>query len=65
MGDTVEVKARKLEQFLFMHGIDFTACRKDPNDGMTVWEYPRDDETERVIEEYRLALRKRLTQKGA
>lgn len=63
MEDTVAVRARKLEQFLFMHGIDFISCAKDPDDGMTVWLYRKDEETLRVMEEYRVALRKR--QKGA
>ena len=43
----IEVKNRKLEQFYYAHGIDFISCRKDQEDGMTIWEY-EDNEENRV-----------------
>lgn len=62
--ETLVTKARKLEQFFFVHGIDFIACTKDA-DGMTVWVYPRTEETLRIADEYREVLRRRQAQKGA
>lgn len=63
--ETIRVKSRKLEQFFYLHGIEFISCEKDPEDGMTVWTYERTDEAVRVMDEYREVLRRRQAQKGA
>lgn len=55
----IEVRNRKLEQFLFLHGIDFIRCEKDPLDGMTVWTYEDNEENRRILEEFRLAIKRR------
>lgn len=64
MDRVLEVRSRKLEQFIFAHGIDFLTCRKDPDDGMTVWTYEVTEELLRIQDEFRLAL-KRRQKKGA
>lgn len=64
MEAVLEVRARKLEQFLFAHGVDFIASYIDPDDGMTVWVYEYTDETIRIMDEFKLAVRRR-TGKGA
>lgn len=43
---------RKLEQFLYMHGIRFDHWTKDL-DGITIWVYENTPETMRVVEEFR------------
>ena len=59
----IEVKNRKLEQFYYAHGIDFISCRKDQEDGMTIWEYEDNEENRRILEEFRTALKRREAQK--
>lgn len=59
----IEVKNRKLEQFYFLHGVDFTNCRKDYEDGLTVWEYEDNEENRRILEEFRTAIRRREAQR--
>lgn len=60
----IEVKNRKIEQFYYMHGIDFVSCRKDQEDGLTVWTYEDNEENRRILEEFRTAIRRREAQKG-
>ncbi len=53
MANTIfETRNRKLEQFLFLHGIPHISFRKDA-DGMTVWKYENTSEAQRVVEEFR------------
>ena len=58
----IEVRNRKIEQFLYLHGVDFTSQTKD-QDGMTVWRYADTEETKRIIDEYFKALAIRQRQK--
>lgn len=60
---TITTRSRKLEQFFFMHGIDFIRCEKD-DECMTVWVYERTPETEHILAEFRLA-QSRREKKGA
>ena len=59
----ITTRSRKLEQFFFLHGIDFTTSLKD-EENMTVWVYERTPETERILEEFRTA-QSRREKKGA
>lgn len=61
--EPITTKNRKLEQFFYVHGIDFMNCSRD-EDGMTVWTYERTEENERIVEEFRTAVSRR-TKKGA
>lgn len=61
--DTVITRNRKLEQFIFLHGIDYVSTGKD-EDGMTVWEYERTEEIVRITQEFKLA-QERRAKKGA
>lgn len=61
--DSITTKNRKLEQFFYAHGVDFTTCSKD-EDGMTVWSYERNPENEHIVAEFRAAIARR-TKKGA
>lgn len=54
---------RKLEQFFYAHGVEFTTCSRN-EDGMTVWTYERTPETEHILAEFRLATERRM-KKGA
>ena len=54
----ITTRSRKLEQFFFMHGVDFVKCEKD-EECMTVWTYERTPETEHILEEFRRALSRR------
>ena len=56
--DTVITRNRKLEQFIFLHGIDYVSTGKD-EDGMTVWEYERTEEIVRITQEFKLAQERR------
>ena len=49
---------RRLEQFLWAHGIDWVNQTKD-EDGMTVWVYLETDEVRRVVDEFRQGIAKR------
>lgn len=60
---TTTIRSRKLEQFLYAHGIDFIACDKD-DEGMTIWTYELTDEVSRVIKEFCTALERRNAKKG-
>lgn len=53
-----ETSSRKLEQFLFVHDIRHIGFYKN-EDNMTVWQYPADSETMRVVEEFRAIQRRR------
>ena len=59
----ITTKNRRLEQFYFMHGIDYANFYKDMDDGLTVWEYDDNDENRRILEEFRTAIRRREAQK--
>ena len=61
----IEVRNRKLEQFYFVHGVDFVTCRKDPFDDLTVWEYEDNEENRRILEEFRIAIKRREAQRKA
>lgn len=61
--NTITTKNRKLEQFFYAHGVDFTDCDKD-EDGMTVWTYEDTPENQRILQEFRTAQTRR-TKKGA
>lgn len=60
--EVIVTRNRKLEQFLFLHGVDYIAVGKD-EDGMTVWEYERTEEIVRITQEFKLAQERR--KKGA
>lgn len=64
METTITTKSRKLEQFFYAHGVDFTACTKD-EEGMTVWVYPATEENRRIVAEFKLGLARRAQKKGA
>lgn len=55
---TFTTRNRKLEQFLYLHGIDYVSWDKD-DDGMTVWTYKRTPEVEHIAEEFRIAAQRR------
>ena len=61
--DIIETRNRKLEQFFFLHGIDYIAVGKD-EDGLTVWRYERTEENVTILREFRLA-QERRAKKGA
>ncbi len=61
--EVIVTRNRKLEQFLFLHGVDYIAVGKD-EDGMTVWEYERTEEIVRITQEFKLA-QERRAKKGA
>ena len=46
----IATKNRRLEQFYFMHGVDYTKTYKDYEDGLTVWEYEENEEFEESVE---------------
>lgn len=50
--DTFETMNRKLEQFLFLHGILHIGQYKN-DDGMNTWVYSNTDELRRVVAEFR------------
>lgn len=60
---TITTRNRKLEQFLYLHGIDYVRCLKD-EDGMTVWEYERTQEILYIVNEFKVA-QERRAKKGA
>ena len=48
---SIEVRNRKIEQFLYLHGVDFVDTGKDI-DGTTFWRYEDNEENRRIIDEY-------------
>lgn len=64
MDNPITTKNRKLEQFYYVHGVDFIDCSKD-DDGMTVWSYERTPEAESILAEWKLAQDRRAQKKGA
>ena len=60
----ITTKSRKLEQFYYVHGVNFVSCYKDLDDGLTVWEYDDNGENRRILEEFRIAIRRREAQKN-
>ena len=61
--DTITTRSRKLEQFFYAHGVTFLACRKD-DEGMTVWEYPDNDENRHIVFEFKRGLARLAEKKG-
>ncbi len=63
--ENITTRNRKLEQFLYLHGIQYIIVRKD-EDGMTVWEYQHTKEVADIVEEFHL-VQKRISrrEKGA
>ena len=59
----IRVKNRRLEQFYFAHGVDHINTYKDLDEGLTVWEYEDNEENRRILDEWRLAIRRREAQK--
>jgi hypothetical protein len=52
MQNTFETMNRKLEQFLYLHGISHMSQYKNV-DGMNVWVYNDTDNLRRVVAEFR------------
>ena len=61
--DVIITRNRKLEQFFFLHGVDYIAVGKD-EEGLTVWHYERTEENVTILREFRLA-QERRAKKGA
>ena len=61
--DVIITRNRKLEQFFFLHGIDYIAVGKD-EEGLTVWQYERTEENVTILRGFRLA-QERRAKKGA
>ena len=61
--ENITTRSRRLEQFFYDHGVDFTTCTKD-EEGMTVWQYPATAENLRILSEFRTAKILREQQKG-
>lgn len=61
---TINIRNRRLEQFLYAHGIDFISCNKDDED-MTIWTYENTEEVKRIMKEFTLANERRNARKGA
>ncbi len=61
--DIIATRNRKLEQFFFLHGIDYIAVGKD-EEGLTVWQYEKTEENITIMNEFRLAQQRRA-KKGA
>lgn len=57
-GNIFTTTSRKLEQFLYVHGIQHESWHKN-EDGMTAWVYTLNPETRRIIDEYREIIRRR------
>ena len=58
----IEVRNRKAEQFYYMHGVDYISFYKDPDEGLTVWQYEDNEENRRILEEFKLAVKRRAQQ---
>lgn len=56
---TIKTRNRKLEQFFYMHGVDFVDCSKD-DEGMTVWTYVRNEENLNIVDEFNKARQRRM-----
>lgn len=61
--NTITTKSKRLEQFFYAHGIDWVVSRHD-DEGMPVWEYPDNEETRHIVDEFKLALARRAKKKG-
>lgn len=61
--DRIVTRNRKLENFFFLHGVDYVALRKD-EDGMTLWEYEDNEENRNIVAEFKQAQERRM-RKGA
>lgn len=62
--DTITTKSRRLEQFFYAHGVNFISCDKD-DEGMTVWTYESNEENQRIVAEFKLAVARMAEKKGA
>lgn len=51
----IEIRNRKIEMFLYAHGVDWISQEKD-TEGLTVWKYADNKENRRIIDEYLQAL---------
>lgn len=60
---TIVTRSRHLEQFYYLHGVPFLSSGKD-DEGMTVWEYERTPENERIYEEFKAGVARREMMKG-
>ena len=63
MSSTITTKSRKLEQFFYAHGVDWTGSFVD-DEGMWNWVYPDNDENRRIMEEFKVAIARREVKKG-
>lgn len=55
----IEVRNRRAEQFFYLHGVDHVSFYKDPEDGLTVWQYEDNEENRRILDEWKLAIKRR------
>ena len=60
----ISTRNRRLEQFYFAHGVDHINSYKDLDEGLTVWEYEDNEENRRILEEFKLAIRRREEQRA-
>ena len=63
MNNHFETRNRNLEQFLYVHEIRHIGFYKD-NDHMTVWQYERTPELDRVVNEWCSIAQRRKHRKG-
>ena len=56
--ESITTKSRRLEQFFYLHGVDFESMTKD-DEGMTVWQYPATPENLHIVSEFKTALARR------
>lgn len=61
--ESITTKSRRLEQFFYLHGVDYESISKD-DEGMTVWHYPATTENKHIVAEFKTALDRR-EKKGA
>jgi hypothetical protein len=60
----ITTKSRRLEQFFYLHGVNFISYDKD-DEGMTVWEYEDNEENRHIVSEFKTALARLANKKGA
>ena len=61
--ESITTKSRRLEQFFYLHGVDYESITKD-DEGMTIWSYPATAENLHIVSEFKTALARR-EKKGA
>ena len=64
MMEKITTRNRRLEQFFFLHGVDYISVGKD-EDGMTIWVYEINPENIRIVREFQVAQKRRNAKKGA